>query len=131
MLCKNCDKSTSDTGASFCSGCGTPYTEEEKFLYIGTQATRGIYRVTFPPQEGEFDHEDHVNDAIRHSAWNEDREFEGEPKVEFVRSTVTPETHPYECGVCKADDSGENIVSVTNEGRCENCGEVNWLRRDV
>ena len=83
--CNSCKNSSADSQASFCSRCGAQYLQEEKLPYLGESKTRGIYRVTFPPQEGEFDHLDAAQDAIRHSAWGEDREFVGEVKIEFVR----------------------------------------------
>ena len=123
--CSQCGLTTHTRPANFCSSCGAAYSNEEKLPYMGASPTRGIYRITFPAQEEEFDHKDEVWDAIRHSTWNEDYPFEGTPTVEFIRSTVTPETHPFECGSCNI------IVAETNTGRCTNCGEVRWERRST
>jgi len=92
-----------------------------KLPYVGESADRGIYRVVFAPVEDEFYGPDAVEDAVRHSAWGEDREF-GDYKIKKVRSTVPPEEYPYVCAC------GER-VSKTTEGRCENCDEVQWTER--
>jgi len=129
MECSNCN-SHSGVGSKFCNKCGTPFSTEQELPYVGVSKTRGIFRVTFAPQEREFNNEDAVADAVRHSYWNQDTEFKGVETIEFVRSTVTPETHPFECATC-LNDEGNETVSESEGGRCENCGEVNWQRREV
>ena len=128
--CSVCQNSNTDTQAIFCSKCGVRYSEGKKLPYIGQPKNRGIYRIIFPPQEGEFNCLEAVQDGIRHSAWSEDMVFTGEAKIEFVRSTVTIATHPYGCSTCKSK-KGRNyeIVSTSDKGRCEGCGDVNWQLR--
>lgn len=126
--CNVCHSSNPDVRALYCSKCGRSYPQEEMLPWVGQSKTRGRYRVTFAPQEGEFSNEDAVLDAIRHSVWNEDHTFEGKAMIEFIHSTVTMETHPYECVDCKS--GGKNaMVSPTTRGRCECCGNVNWQPR--
>ncbi len=129
ITCEHCDRSTEDTATRFCGFCGERFSDEARLPFIGEPVGRGIFRVTFPPQEGEFCCEEDVRIAVRSSVWDVDNRFTGEIRVEFVRSTVTPETHPLECGTCKDDPDIENTVSSTDRGRCEQCDTVNWLLR--
>lgn len=122
MKCLRCGNRSDGKTANFCSQCGIKYPEESDLPFIGVHKERGIFRITFAPVEDEFDHQDGAEDAARHSGWNEDNEFK-HYKVEFVRSTVTAETHPFICGSC-----GLMVVEHT-EGKCENCGETNWIHR--
>lgn len=123
--CQSCLLGTVES-ARFCPACGERFPAETLLPYIGVASECGIYRVTFPPQEREFQHEDAARDAARHASWNNDGEFEGRFTVEFVRSTATPKTHPYECSNCKPPNM---MVSQSNEGRCALCGGAEWIRR--
>ncbi len=89
--------------------------------FVGESINRSRYRITFAPVDGIFSDDDAVRDAIHHSAWGEDREFE-DAFFERVESVVTAKDYPYicECGDC---------VSKTTEGRCFYCGEVKWSKR--
>ena len=120
--CKNCDNHHLPSDAKFCPQCGTEYTREDKLPYIGECPEKGVFRITFAPVEGEFDHEDEANDAARHSHWNTDDEF-GDYTLEKLRSTVTPETHPYICGECR------DYVAEHTEGKCSGCGAKKWRKR--
>jgi len=118
--CPGCNTYTS---GNFCSSCGTAQPEEMKVPTIGESLDKGVFRIVFEPVEEEFDCEDEVNDAARHSCWNEDSTFDGYT-VEKVRSTVTPETHPYICGACR------DVVAEHTEGRCVDCNKQQWERRE-
>ena len=131
LTCTNCRRITRDDSAIFCSACGERLPKKEKVALVGVCASRGVYRIIFPPQEEEFNHEDSAWEAVRHSSWNGDHSFEGEAAVEYVRSVVGPDTHPYECKTCKAKGKVHETVSETDQGRCIDCGEVNWQRRSV
>lgn len=125
MICGSCGYRAIPALSKFCNHCGAEIPAIELLQYSGMSHDRGLFRVTFPPQEEEFDCEDEARDAVRHSSWCEDYEFKGEVEIEFVRSTTTSETHPYICGTC-----GE-MVSETDNLRCNGCGEVNWVKRST
>ncbi len=120
--CTLCSSFTS-VYRSHCSSCGIPIPEDVRPPLIGESSDRGVFRITFTPVEREFDSEDEVRDEARHSCFGEDGEFEGY-EIKKVRSTVTPETHPYICGACR------NVVAEHAEGRCADCGKHNWERRE-
>ncbi len=125
--CRICNASKKDETAKYCSQCGNPYSIAEQLKYISELRSKGIYRVTFPPQEGEFDSMYKALSAVSHSAWNEDREFDGQAKVQLIESTVTIETHPYECGNCK--NTSNATVAKSKHGLCEYCDKSNWVHR--
>ena len=131
LTCGQCKTITRDDSANFCASCGAVFLKEEEVPCVGVPASRGVYRITFPAQEEEFDHEDSAWEAVRHSSWNGDHSFEGDATVEFIRSVVGPGTHPYECVTCKAKGKVHETVSVTDQGRCTDCGNVNWQRRSA
>lgn len=120
MECNTCNHPLEES-ANFCHNCGDAVKKE--LPYIGESKGRGIYRITFEPVEGEFDYDDAAWDAVRHAAWNEDTEF-GKAKVEFVKSTVTTDKYPYECGEC------HEYVSDHTDGKCSGCGCISWVPRD-
>ncbi|MBT5338593.1 hypothetical protein HOL46_05015 [Candidatus Falkowbacteria bacterium] len=120
--CKSFNVAVSNEEA-YCSKRGNPLSAEDKQVpYVGKDPDTGIYRITFPPVEAEFSHDDAAGDAARHSGWGQDREF-GEPTIEKVRSTVPIEEYPYICDNCK------NCVHTEQTGRCTDCGEENWVTR--
>ncbi|HSI21358.1 MAG TPA: zinc-ribbon domain-containing protein [Verrucomicrobiae bacterium] len=121
-VCENCRTQAEDT-ASFCSRCGQQLPHEPELPFVGVRDDTGIYRITYAPVEEEFQGKDAAEDAARHSAWNNDTSFE-EYTVELVRSTVTVETHPFVCGTCS------DYVSPTDKGKCNQCGEINWVKRE-
>lgn len=90
--------------------------------YVGEDIDKGVYRITFPPVEDEFNHLDSARDAARHSGWGEDQEF-SDYTVEKVKSTVTPDLYPYVCGGCAG------FVHTDNSGACEGCGSTDWKAR--
>jgi len=128
-ICSNCGASTLISNVKYCDQCGTQYPKEQPLPRVGKYISHGAYRITFPPQEAEFESEDVAQDAAMNSWWDENREFEGEVTVEEVSNVTTPETHPFECAICKADESRVNVVSETDQGRCIDCSNVNWVRR--
>jgi hypothetical protein len=126
LNCPKCSRTEQDNAAKFCSACGAQHGPAE-LPFVGVPATRGIYRITFPPQEGEFSSEESACDAVRHSHWNNGRPMEGGAKVEFVRSTVGVFSHPFECMNC----SGTPSATVTPHiaGKCGSCGGTSWRER--
>ena len=122
MECPVCGHVSDGLTAKFCSECGTKYLDGRTLPYIGASKHQGIFRITFAPVESEFTHEDAARDAARHSVWNEDHELRVHT-IEFIRSTVTAETHPFICGEC-----GGTVAEHT-AGRCEYCGKNNWIPR--
>ena len=119
--CPNCGN-RGDSHHKFCSECGHEFEIIGKPKYVGKYVDEGIYRITFVPVEIECSSKDSAEDVARHSAWGEDREFEGF-QVEKVRSTCTKETHPYICGGC------QNVVTDDMSGICSECGQQKWLKR--
>jgi len=117
-----CEKCQTYYEGNFCNNCGEKTPEEEKIPFIGEHRDKGVYQVTFAPVENEFEDMDQVYSAARHSAWNEDSEFE-EYDVKKIRSTVTRETHPYICNNCR------QYVTDTLNGRCNSCGADEWVER--
>lgn len=93
--------------------------------YAGEFRSAGLYQVTFHPQRKEFHSEEAAWDAVRHSAWNCDTEFEGTHQVELIESTVPVTSHPYEC---ETNGCGY-IVSSDNTKPCCNCGKLAWRDR--
>ncbi len=124
--CANCAY-LSKNDSKFCGWCGTLLSVVQELPYVGDGAGKGIFRITYAPQEREFRSEDHVRDFLRRSTFGEDGEFKGDVKIQFVLSTVTKETHPFECTDCK--NTPNAIVSVTDQGLCQGCGKKNWVRR--
>ena len=121
MECEKCGNDSSESGAKFCSKCGTPYSPKSSLPYIGTPKSQGIYSITFSAIEGEFyDREEAIAAA-------ENAECDGKPfknySVQLVSSAVPPETHPFVCDSCK------EMVAETVEGKCENCDAVTWIKR--
>lgn len=127
--CSSCGTKAHDDSAKFCSKCGTGLTSTKELKYVSVNANTGEYGVTFAPQVVIASCADSVWEKVRDSAFGEDGEFQGEAKVNFIRSTVTPKTHPYECVICAITPNA--TVSVTDEGKCEMCDQVNWRLRKV
>jgi hypothetical protein len=117
MHCPKCD---SHGSGKFCSNCGAEY-PKEYFLYIGKNIDRAVYRIILKPLEDVYDSEDQILDEARHSCWGEDGPIEVE-KIERLRSAITDE-YIYICANCK------EYVSEYTEGKCNGCGEVNWVKR--
>ena len=90
---------------------------------MGESISQGVYRITFDPVEGMFDSVDVAHDAAAHSCWNVDSEF-GSYKVELARTTVLVNEYPFICKGCT------EFVSNTKNGKCGNCGGVEWEARD-
>lgn len=131
LKCHNCNETTPHTGANFCSNCGESYPEIEKLPLVGVCRDTGIFRLKMTiPIERECLHIDDAKEELRRGQWDLDSYHECF-KVEFVRSTVTTKTHPYECGTCRAEeeDMSAVMVSETKDGVCETCNKVNWILR--
>ena len=123
---------------SFCGKCGGELQLFKPLPYSGEDDTRGIYRVTIVV-EREFRNQDHAEEAAGKSELGEDEgRFYDIPgriiKTELVRSTVTPETHPYVCGYCR--DEGETRyyrehppITDNPETRCNGCSKTAWEPR--
>ena len=129
LACRFCGKETSQINAIRCGGCGELFPKEKGLPSVGSLGSRGVYRITFAQEEGEFASKEAVQAVIPFLPRGKNR-FCGKAKVKFIRSTVTPKTHPFECGTCKTS-TGRNsvIVSPTDKGSCASCGKINWLRR--
>lgn len=110
---------------AFCPFCGAEQPREPELPWTGDCPDKGIYRISFEPVFGEFSDSDAAGKAARHSAWGEDRSFDG-VTVEKMRSTVGPETHPF---VCANPNCYDGYVSETDQGRCRSCGGTEWKRR--
>ena len=91
--------------------------------FVGEPVSRSHYEIKFIPVTGVFDNDDAVRDAINHSAWGEDNEFHG-AGFERGESAVPPQTYPWIC-VC------EQYVSKTSKGRCPDCGDMAWKKREM
>ncbi len=128
LTCSNCAKESTDMDANFCSNCGTAYPQEQKIPLVGQPLSRGIFNITYPVIEEEFDNMDLAYDIASQGTWDGDSNFfeqtEEPPNVVFVRTTVGIETHPYICAKCH--------YFVTNDitGKCNGCGEQNWVERE-
>ena len=122
-ICGNCGHETDQATDIFCSQCGTRLSEQEEVPFVGESASRGIWRINFGSVEAEFENEDQVNDALKHSCWGEDHSFEN-VTTEFIRSTVPPKEFPFICGKCR------EYVASNPKGRCPGCGEVIWIARE-
>ena len=121
-----CHGMVDEEAPTFCVRCGKPMGEgKTPAPYIGKPPDTGVYRVTFAPVEDEFHSEYGAQDAARHSAWGEDREF-GDYRVEKLKSTVPPSEFPYVCGNPECD----GYVSKTDQGRCSCCSAVDWKLRE-
>jgi endogenous inhibitor of DNA gyrase (YacG/DUF329 family) len=128
-ICPGCQKRSPEEN-SYCPFCGNRLPSEPELPTIGEWGAQGLYRIVFPPQEEEFSSEDAALEAVRRSAWDGDREFEGAVSVTLVRSTVTKETHPFQCSNCrKTKGFSEPIVAPHRNGRCEYCGQMDWEPR--
>ncbi len=129
LVCRNCGRETSSIFVIICHKCGETFPKGKGLPSVGSSASRGIYRITFAQEEGEFSSKEAARAVVPNLPRGKNK-FCGEAKVEFVRSTVTPKTHPFECGTCKASIERDSaVVSPTDKGSCSNCGKVNWLRR--
>jgi len=122
---------------NFCGKCGSKMEQVTPLPYIGEDAGQGIYRITIVV-EREFRNIDHAQEVSGKSCLGEDEGYfrdcekvDGKAPVtlEFIRSTVTKKTHPYECNSCVADGSLPAPVSKITEGRCEYCDKQDWTLR--
>lgn len=136
MICEKCShKGCWDE--LFCSKCGGTLKKHVPLPYTGENPNKGIYRITIDV-ECEFDHEDRAQECAEKSELGEEegsfrdmKGVNGEKPVKwvFVRSTVTPKTHPYECKSCIDSGALPAPVSKIKEGRCEWCDQQDWVER--
>jgi len=122
MICQKCSQEITNTEAKFCGNCGAELTAEARLPHIGKSRESGMFRITFPPVEVEADHRDAAEEIARRSAFGEDGEFPSYD-IHFVHSTVTRDTHPFICNNCR------NMVTEDDNGKCEDCGANNWVKR--
>lgn len=132
--------------AKFCAQCGGEMEQHQPLPYTSEGPKKGIYRITIVV-EREFRNDDHAEECAHKSTLGEeecyfrdmtpDSRIDGAVpvKLEFVRSTVTPETHPYVCRFCRDESTSEHDrsnppVSATTEGRCEWCDNQDWTLRE-
>jgi hypothetical protein len=110
----------------------------EPLPYVGESPFKGVYRIAII-LEREFSSKEYAEECAQKSTLGEEEcRFidcdSSTVNVEFVRSTVTPETHPYICRYCRDEsdnhyDSANPPVSHTTEGRCEYCDQQDWTKR--
>jgi len=119
MYCPMCDRNQ-NTG-KHCQECGCALMLEKPLPYIGIGIDIARYRVTCIIEK-EFRNVDHVQEAIRHSAFDEDGQFD-DARIEKLESIATIEKYPYICGNC------QNTVSEHTKGLCQGCGKQEWTER--
>ena len=70
-----------------------------------------------------------AQEKVCDSRLGEDGEFEGPTQITFLESTVPIGGFPFICNSCLTRDPGSAYVSESENGRCGNCGEQNWIKR--
>lgn len=121
MQCKKCDHFQSS--GKHCQECGTEFPVEEHLPYIGKYKDAALFRITIPPFEEEYAHEEAIWNDARHSCWGDGGELPTTPTFERLKSTVEPKEYPYICGHCK------EYVAEHIKGRCSGCGKQEWVKR--
>lgn len=142
MVCEKCShRGRGNWDDQFCSKCGGTLKKFESLPYVGEDPTKGIYRITIVVEQ-EFRNSGHAQETAEKSELGEDEGYfrdcdgvggEKPIKWEFIRSTVTAETHPYECKTCKTGTNeylqANPPVAKTIEGRCDYCDQQDWVER--
>lgn len=123
--CNQCGSTVFGYEPKFCSNCGEAFPDWPP-PYTGVPSDGGVYRLTFPPVEVEFDSRDLANETAHRTGWGRGGEGRFDSfEVEFVKTTVGPEKYPF---VCRAEEC-DGYVSDRNDHRCSCCGNMQWERR--
>lgn len=130
--CSGCDKLATQED-KFCNLCGKPIQHIQRLPYVGASPDKGVYRITLVAED-EFRSKVHAEEVAGRSTLYEGDGKIISRKIEFVRTTVGPDTHPFVCSHCR--DQGDRYmrqhppVSHTDQGRCEYCSQQSWERRE-